>query len=181
MFNKQLANESFNQMLWKARRDTWLAKLLRKSSGLKSYDTVRNGYAGQKRPLSVTEIPTEKIVGTVERVDDFDGRFRPLKKHLRDRWVNVAVHGERAGWPPIEVYKVGEEYFVIDGHHRTSVARNNGVAFIDAKVWEVQHTSQPEVQMAVAKTAPVIKHVPQPVCGINIEESGVIACAVCAC
>ena len=168
MFSKQLAIESFNQINWKARRDNFLAKLMRKSTALKCFEEIKNGYTLQKRLLHVMEIPTEKIIGTVERIDDFDGRFRPLKQHLRDRWVNVAIHADGAGWPPIEVFKVGEEYFVM--------------AFIDAKVWEVQqHSPEPEKQVIVEKVAPVIKPVPVPVCKTTVEDAGVIACGVCAC
>lgn len=183
MFNKQLAIESFNQIHWKARRDSLLAKVLRKSSGLKCFEEVKNGQTLQKRLLHVMEIPTEKIVGTVARVDDFDGRFRPLKKHLRDRWVNVAIHADGVGWPPIEVFKAGEEYFVIDGHHRTSYALSHGMVFIDAKVWEIQQLPEPEKQVVAKDMAPVIKPVviPVPVCAkAKVEDSGVaLACGVC--
>ena len=181
MFNKQLANEAFNQIHWKAQRDSLLAKVLRKSSTLKCFATVKNGQTLQKRLLNVMEIPTEKIVGTVERIDDFDGRFRPLKKHLRDRWVSVAIRADGAGWPPIEVFKVGEEYFVIDGHHRTSYALSHGMAFIDARVWEIQHAPEPEAQVVPAKPAPVVKPVAVPVCSIaKIEDAGAIVCGACA-
>jgi hypothetical protein len=55
----------------------------------------------------------------------------------------VAVRSQGAGWLPIEVIKVGNDYFVVDGHHRTSVARSAGMAFIDAEVWEI--AQEPEV------------------------------------
>ena len=183
MFSKQLAIESFNQINWKARRNRFLAKLMRKPTALKCFEEIKNGNTLQKRLLDVMEIPTDKIIGTVERVDDFDGRFRPLKQHLRDRWVNVAIHADGAGWPPIEVFKVGEEYFVIDGHHRTSYALSQGMAYIDAKVWEIQQIPEPEKQIVAEKVAPAIKPVviPAPVCSAKVEDAGVIACGVCAC
>jgi ParB-like chromosome segregation protein Spo0J len=40
------------------------------------------------------------------------------------------------GFPPIEVYKVGNDYFILDGHHRASVARYLGNRFIEAYVTE---------------------------------------------
>ncbi|MBI5106700.1 MAG: chromosome partitioning protein ParB, partial [Solirubrobacterales bacterium] len=39
--------------------------------------------------------------------------------------------------PPIDLYKVGEAYFVRDGHHRVSVARALGENDINARVTEV--------------------------------------------
>jgi nucleotide-binding universal stress UspA family protein len=41
-----------------------------------------------------------------------------------------------AGWPPIDVYKVGEVYFVVDGNHRVSIARQEGFKSIEAMVTE---------------------------------------------
>jgi hypothetical protein len=41
------------------------------------------------------------------------------------------------GYPPIEVYKVGDVYFVRDGNHRVSVARANGLTTIEAYVTEI--------------------------------------------
>lgn len=96
--------------------------------------------APQKSPnrtfIRSTEIPVGEIVGTLNRQADFDHKFRPLKSYLRDRWVNAYLAFEREGWAPILVHKVGDRYFVEDGHHRVSVARSLGIAFIEARVWE---------------------------------------------
>jgi hypothetical protein len=50
--------------------------------------------------------------------------------------VNVYINLEREGWPPILVHKVGENYYVEDGHHRVSIAQAMGMTFIQARVWE---------------------------------------------
>lgn len=140
--------EIFNQSLWQARREALIAKLLGKASRLKSYEESSPDKTWQKRYLGMMTIPTLQITGTVGRQDDFDGRFRPLKPHLKERWVNVALRSQDAGWPPIEVIKAGDDYFVMDGHHRTSFAHSTGMAFIEAEVWEMiqkpdlSHTSR---------------------------------------
>lgn len=79
-----------------------------------------------KRFLGVVDIPIPEIIGTVSRQSDFDYKFRPLHKYLRDRWVNTYL----------TLQKVGESYYVEGGHHRVSVAQALGMAFIQAKVWE---------------------------------------------
>ena len=89
-----------------------------------------------KRHMGVKAIPTDRIMGTVGRNGDFDLDFRPLKKHLQDRWVNAFVLAKTQPWSPIRAYKKGGQYFIEDGHHRVSVARHLGVEFIDAEVWE---------------------------------------------
>jgi hypothetical protein len=77
-----------------------------------------------------------EIVGTLNRDSDFDTHFRPLKKHNIDRWVNAYILREQDGWSPIIVHKLGDEFFVEDGHHRVSVAYDIGMEYIEAKVWE---------------------------------------------
>jgi hypothetical protein len=97
--------------------------------------TVTNRYA-----LGVHSIALANIVGSVEKPGDFDQRFRPLKPHSEARWVRVAtamIRGETI--PPVELIQVGSAYYVQDGHHRISVAKALGYAYIDAivTVWKV--------------------------------------------
>jgi hypothetical protein len=82
------------------------------------------------------EIPLEQIVGTLNRANDFDDQFRPLKPSLKDRWVNTYLALEKEGWAPILVHKVGDRYFVEDGHHRVSVARHLGMRSLEARIWD---------------------------------------------
>jgi len=98
------------------------------------------GYESE-RSLGLKTIRLDKIVGSVDARDDFDRRFRPTSARVRERWEQLALAQRRgAAMPPIEVYKVGDMYFVKDGHHRVSIALANGQATIDAYVTEVRTT-----------------------------------------
>ena len=85
--------------------------------------------------LGTKLIPLDAIVGSVDKVRDFDRRFRPTSGRSRQRWERLA-RASRTGEviPPIEVYQVGDYYFVRDGHHRVSVARSLRLDVIEAKV-----------------------------------------------
>lgn len=87
------------------------------------------GYLGTK------VIPLDAIVGSVDKVRDFDRRFRPTSARSRQRWERLSRAG-RTGEeiPPIDVYQLGDFYFVRDGHHRVSVARSLGLRVIEANV-----------------------------------------------
>ena len=82
--------------------------------------------------------PAGHIVGTVDSTRDFDRKFRPTSRRVRERWERLAL-AQRRGEPipPIEVYRVGDLYFVEDGHHRVSIALASGAKTIDAYVTEV--------------------------------------------
>lgn len=85
------------------------------------------------------DIPLDAIVGSVGRYSDFTRDFLPLRDTDRDRWARVKVLASgMVGFPPIEVYKIGDAYFVKDGNHRVSVARDLGATHIQAYVTEVQ-------------------------------------------
>lgn len=85
--------------------------------------------------LGTKLIPLDAIVGSVDKVRDFDRRFRPTSARSRQRWERLA-RASRTGEeiPPIDVYQVGDYYFVRDGHHRVSVARSLGLDVIEARV-----------------------------------------------
>jgi hypothetical protein len=93
-----------------------------------------------ERDLGVQTIPIGSIVGTVDRrPDSFDRSFRPRSPELRARWERIAAARRRGEpMPAIDVYRVGDMHFVIDGHHRVSVARALGDSVIDAHVREIQ-------------------------------------------
>jgi hypothetical protein len=95
------------------------------------------GRTGQvDRGLQVVSL--DSIVGTVDRAVDFDRGFRPTSARLRSRWERIAAAQRRGeALPPISLFKVGELYFVRDGHHRVSVAKSLGRDDIDAYVTEV--------------------------------------------
>jgi hypothetical protein len=84
-------------------------------------------------------IPLDSIVGTVDRRrGDFDRSFRP-SPNTRGRWERIAEARKRGeAMPPIDVFRIGDLYFVQDGHHRVSVARGMGDKDINANVVEVR-------------------------------------------
>jgi hypothetical protein len=95
------------------------------------------GYAGERR-LGMQVITLDSIVGSVDREREFDRRFRPTSGQVRERWQRLALAQRRGeSIPPIEVYRVGDMHFVLDGHHRVSVAHALGMRTIDAYVTEV--------------------------------------------
>ena len=82
-------------------------------------------------------VPLSQIGGSVGRCSEFDGDFMPAKASAEERWKRIdrAFHrGEQL--PPVSLYKVGGFYFVLDGHHRVSVASYHGVEWVDAEVTE---------------------------------------------
>ncbi len=91
---------------------------------------------GTERDLETVEI--DRIVGSVGRCSAFNSRFLPVCSCSKERWTRVG-RALREGklLPPVELYKVGERYFVYDGNHRLSVARYHGVAAVDALVTDL--------------------------------------------
>ena len=91
--------------------------------------------------IGVRQIETDKIIGSVSRYNDFDRAFLPRQTHTRSRWESIDLaHFKSIILPPIEVYKIGDFYFVKDGNHRVSVAREKGQVYVDAFVTEI-HTA----------------------------------------
>ena len=83
-------------------------------------------------------IPLDQIVGSVDKVRDFDRRFRPTSDRSRQRWQALAEKSRLGEYiPPIDVYQLGNLYFVRDGHHRVSVARAQGATEIEAHVVQI--------------------------------------------
>ncbi len=83
------------------------------------------------------DVPLDLIAGTLGREREFNRAFLPREESLRGRWEEVEDLAEGpTGFPTVELYKVGETYFVVDGHHRVSVARSLGVPTIEARVRE---------------------------------------------
>jgi nucleotide-binding universal stress UspA family protein len=122
-----------------ADRERRRARLRGESADLLSYEQVRQmlrGKAGAATGLK--EIPLDAIVGSVGRYADFTRSFLPLQDSDEERWARVELKNLGLdGLPPIEVYQVGEAYFVRDGNHRVSVARRLGATHIQAYVTQI--------------------------------------------
>ncbi len=119
-----------------ADRERLLARLSGQSADLLSYDEVRymlKAKAGQQ--IGLRDIPLAAIIGSVGRYSDFTRSFLPLQSKDEQRWAMVHKRStDLEGLPPIEVYQIGEAYFVRDGNHRVSVARRLGATHIQAFV-----------------------------------------------
>ena len=90
-----------------------------------------------RRYLGVREIPLDALVGTDGRASSFTRDFRPLHAFSRERMRSLEGAFADGAFPPIVAVKLGETYFVIDGHHRAALARRGGAAVIDADVTEL--------------------------------------------
>jgi hypothetical protein len=91
-----------------------------------------------QRSLGLRTVCLDSIVGTAGRVHDFDCGFWPRVSVQQDRWVSVSEASYNGvSLPPVELYKIGDDYYVIDGHHRLSVARVQGQEYIEAEVVEM--------------------------------------------
>lgn len=133
------AVQDFRRARRRADMEQLLAQLRGQSAELLSYDEIRQELnLTSMTPRGLQEIPLDAIVGSVGRYNDFTRSFLPRHDSNAQRWARVKQATESlVGTPPIEVYKLGEAYFVLDGNHRVSVARQMGNAYIQAYVTEV--------------------------------------------
>lgn len=118
---------------------TVLAQLSGQSDHLLMYDEVRKRLkAVEGAGTTLEDVPLSAIVGSVGRYQDFNRSFMPLSDSDRSRWVRVKLAMEELeGVPPVDLYRIGDAYFVKDGNHRVSVARQLGAAYINAWVTPV--------------------------------------------
>lgn len=132
------ALSDFRRARRRAAMQELLARLGGRSQRLLSFEEVRRSlgvHAQSSRGLQ--EIPLNAIVGSVGRYEDFNRQFLPRQESQAGRWARVRMAFDFQGLPPIEVYKLGDVYFVSDGHHRVSVARQLGAKQIEAYVTEI--------------------------------------------
>jgi hypothetical protein len=125
----------------RARRKAFIQKMLslitHKSLDLLPFEQVREQLRLRNRYFrGLQEIPLDQIVGSVGRYHDFTRTFLPRSSELRERWATVENRVKSGGLPPVELFKVGDAYFVRDGNHRVSVARAQNAPAIQAYVWE---------------------------------------------
>ena len=130
----------------RARRRAFLRRIgayLRRDPGsnqLLSFEEVKDALGAVSQVyLGIREVPVDKIVGSVGRHRDFDRAFLPSKPDLGARWRRIDEIMHRAEeLPPVSLYKIGDAFFVQDGNHRVSVARQQGVEMIDAEIIEIR-------------------------------------------
>ena len=97
---------------------------------LLAYDEVKEHlHASGPVYRGLQTVPISQIVGSVNRYRDFDRAFLPAKAHTEGRWESIGrAHFQNINLPPVKLYKIGDVYFVVDGNHRVSVAREMGQA-----------------------------------------------------
>lgn len=136
---RDLARTDYERARRKAFRRRLLTWFTRQDNALLAFDEVRRGlHAQAQHEGGVNAVPIDQIVGSVGRYRDFDRAFLPRQVQTRDRWESIDLAQlQGTELPPIELYQIGETYFVKDGNHRVSVARERGQKFIDAHVTEV--------------------------------------------
>ena len=146
----------------RAQSKPWIRHLLRLFSQqpdetLLSFDQVLELLRGRAEIDRGTQtIEILRIIGSVGRYRDFDRAFLPLEGANAERWkrLDIAMN-ELRNLPPIDVYQIGEVYFVRDGNHRVSVAKANGIASIEAHVTEIPSvvplTSETDVDDLIIK------------------------------
>src|SRR5256886_683214 len=137
------AIQDFDSARARAFRRSLLTILTGRAQRLRSLEPLLRAAGLEGRSFGgVQEIPIDRIVGSVApdvKTGDFDAGFLPLNRRMRERWTRIyqaMVEGDEL--PPIDVYKVDDNYYVIDGHHRVSVARNLGRPMINARVINIK-------------------------------------------
>lgn len=131
--------EKFRRNVGKAQVADLIAKMTGANVALMSYDEVAKRIkARQQIEMGTQMVALNKIIGSVGRYRDFTRTFLPRSGINPERWarIDAAMHSLE-GFPPIEVYRIGDVYFVRDGNHRVSVARANGLTHIEAYVTEI--------------------------------------------
>ena len=109
------------------------------SNRLLSFDEVRRelSVANKRLHRGTRVVEVDQIVGSVGRWDEFDRSFLPARASVGQRWMRIDRAFQRGeDLPPVELYKLEETYFVVDGHHRVSVARYHDVPTVEATVAE---------------------------------------------
>lgn len=140
-YSYQIALRDFRRARREAAIQQILARVTGKSADLLCFDEVRRQLrtTGEEVACGIQEIPLDRIVGSVGRYKDFTRDFMPKRDSDEERWAQIkAATIDMTGYPPIEVYQIGDAYFVKDGNHRVSVARQLGSETITAYVTEVK-------------------------------------------
>jgi len=141
----EAARQAFNRLHHQALFSQMIGKLRRRPASLQSLHTATRDFTmNSSRDDGAHTVRLDQIGGSVGRTHDFDQNFRPLKRHMRQRWTRVAYAFEAGiGLGAVELIQIGDRYFVMDGHHRVSVAKMRGQVEIDAQVHVWHGATQP--------------------------------------
>lgn len=135
---QDLARADFDRARNKQIVNDWLSTVRRRENQLVPlHEITRRLRPEGEFYRGMQEVPVNRIVGSMDRWRDFDRTFLPTHRNTRGRWSSIDVaYYQDINLPAVQLYKVGDIYFVKDGNHRVSVARERGVEFIDAEVIE---------------------------------------------
>jgi len=136
-FNSRVRAD-FSRARFKAFLNRVRSRISGQPTTLLSYDEVKEKlHIGGPIYRGVQTVRVDQIVGSLNRYHQFDRAFLPVEDDTAARWQNIdRAFYKDISLPPVVLYKVGQVYFVVDGHHRVSVAREQGQEFIDADVRE---------------------------------------------
>ena len=136
------ALDDFRRARSKAAMQRFWAGIRGRSLDLLPYDEISTKLRAVSRTdRGIKQVPLKDIVGSVNRIQDFDRNFLPLRDDDIYRWASVktAMTSPLAkGVPPVSLYQIGDAYFVLDGNHRVSIAKEMGMETIEAYVTEIK-------------------------------------------
>jgi hypothetical protein len=155
--NRSQVKDRFRQLRDQAIIRRFFSRLVGRSQSLLCLNVdLQRRMPHTRHHAGVQLVPLAQIRGSEGRCSDFDAEFRPLKLHTVERWVNLALAHERGEpIPPVELVKVGEFYYVRDGHHRVSVAHSYGQMAIEAEVtvWdEESQRNSPQLALSIGES-----------------------------
>ena len=106
------------------------------------YEAHPEATRAPRRPLGVRSVPLDRIVGTMRHPSQNTADFLPLPglrgENWRARWQRITRANDRLEvLPPVELFQVGDEYYVADGHNRVAAAREAEAVEIDAMVTQL--------------------------------------------
>ncbi len=95
----------------------------------KAYESIKRG---------ISMVPLERIVGSVGRYQDFDSQFITTDGRQNERLASI-IKAMKSGrvMPPISLYQIKNDYFILDGHHRFKAAKQLGYTEIRSKILEL--------------------------------------------
>ena len=90
-------------------------------------DDQRKEAAFDSRIRGIRTVPLDRIVGSVGRYQDFDNRFRFKQSVPSERLHRVrTAMQEGHPLPPVKLFQIKDEYYVLDGNHRIAAAKELG-------------------------------------------------------
>jgi hypothetical protein len=136
-FSEQ-ARSDFSRARFKAFLNQVWGALSGQPTNLLSYDEIKEKlHIGGPIYRGVKTVRVDQIIGSLNRYHQFDRAFLPVQDETASKWQSIdRAFYQDVHLPPVVLYKVGDVYFVVDGHHRVSVAREQGQEFIEAEVRE---------------------------------------------